>query len=176
MDSGFIDRDVTLRDGRAVHLRAMRPSDEAEILQAFERMDADARYMRFMRVVHEPNLDRLRRALASFPAGGLGIVATAPAADGVDIVGSAIFLIAGPGSSCEFAINVAADHGGAGLGGTLMTALIDAAKRRGLEDMDGFVLAENKPMLRLAARLGFSIAPDPEDRTVRLCRLHLGAR
>ncbi len=56
-----------------------------------------------------------------------------------------------------------------------MTALIDAAKRRGLQDMEGFVLAENKPMLRLAARLGFSIAPDPEDRTVRLCRLRLGA-
>jgi acetyltransferase len=174
MDSGFIDRDVTLRDGRVVHLRAMQPSDEAELLQAFERMDADARYMRFMRVVHEPNLDRLRNALASFPVGGLGIVATAPAADGIDIVGSAIFVIGSHPSSCEFAINVAADYGGAGLGGTLMTALIDAAKRRGLQDMEGFVLAENKPMLRLAARLGFSIAPDPEDRTVRLCRLHLG--
>ena len=175
MDSGFIDGDVTLRDGRVVHLRAMRPSDEAELLQAFERMDADARYMRFMRVVHEPNLDRLRNSLASFPAGGIGIVATAPAADGIDIVGSAIYVVGSDASSCEFAINVAAEYGGAGLGGTLMTALIDTAKRRGLREMDGFVLAENKPMLRLAARLGFGIAPDPDDRTVRVCRLHLGA-
>jgi acetyltransferase len=128
-----------------------------------------------MRVVHEPNLDRLRNALASFPAGGIGIVATAPAADGIDIVGSAIYVVGSDASSCEFAINVATEYGGAGLGGTLMTALIDTAKRRGLREMDGFVLAENKPMLRLAARLGFGIAPDPDDRTVRVCRLHLGA-
>ena len=174
MDLDFIDRDVALRDGRAVHLRAMRPSDEAELLQAFERMDADARYMRFMRVVHEPNMDRLRNALASFPGGGFGIVATAPAADGVDVVGSAICLVGSNASSCEFAINVAAAYGGAGLGGTLMDALIGAARRRGLADMEGFVLAANKPMLRLAAGLGFSVAPDPDDMTVRLCHLHLG--
>jgi RimJ/RimL family protein N-acetyltransferase len=174
MDSDFNGFDVTLRDGRAVHLRAMRQSDEAEILQAFDRLSPDARYMRFMRTVREINLDRLRKALASFPASGIGIVATVSAADGIDIVGSAIFVIGNDASSCEFAISVASEYGGAGLGGTLMTALIDAAKRRGLKEMEGFVLAQNKPMLRLAARLGFSIAPDPDDRSIRICRLQLG--
>ena len=37
------------------------------------------------------------------------------------------------------------------------------------------VLTENKPMLRLAAGLGFAVTPDPEDPTVRVCRLRLGA-
>ena len=55
-----------------------------------------------------------------------------------------------------------------------MKTLIDAAGRRGLQVMEGFVLAENESMLRLAKRLGFSIAPDPEDRAVRICRLQLG--
>ena len=40
--------------------------------------------------------------------------------------------------------------------------------------MNGFVLAENQPMLRLAQRLGFRIAPDPDDGSVRICSLHLG--
>jgi len=40
--------------------------------------------------------------------------------------------------------------------------------------MEGFVLAVNQPMLRLARRLGFTIAHDPEDALVRLCSLHLG--
>jgi hypothetical protein len=39
--------------------------------------------------------------------------------------------------------------------------------------MEGFVLAENEPMLRLARRLGFAIARDPEDASVRICRLDL---
>ena len=165
--------DITLRDGRVVHVRSLRPADEAELLQTFGRMSEDARYMRFMRVVREPNLERLRQALASFPEHGIGLVATVPAADGVDIVGSTIATIESDPGTCEFAINVDSKFGGSGLATALLNMLIDAARNRGLKLMEGFVLAENQPMLRLAKRLGFTIAPDPEDRTVRTCRLRL---
>jgi len=173
LKSDFTTIDITLRDGRAVHIRAMRPADEAEILQAFDRLSQDARYMRFMRSVREPNLERVRKTLASFPGSGLGIVATVPATDGIDIVGTAIFVLGGDPSTCEFAITIAADYGGAGLGRTLLTTLVDAAKQRGLKEMEGFVLAANKSMLGLAARVGFSISVDPDDRSIRLCRLRL---
>jgi len=173
MDPGFTEFGTTLRDGRAVNVRAMRTTDEAELVQAFSRMSDDARYMRFMRFVREPNLDRVRKALASFPESGFGIVATIPAADGIDIVGSATYLVGNDRTSCEFAINVATEFGGAGLASTLMHALIGAAKARGLSEMDGYVLAMNQPMLRLARRLGFSVASDPEDRAVCTCRLCL---
>jgi RimJ/RimL family protein N-acetyltransferase len=172
--SGFTEFDATLRDGRAVHIRAMRPTDEAELLQAFDRMSDDARYMRFMRSVREPNVERLRKVLASFPESGIGIVATVPAADGIDIVGSAI-LVVGGGTTCEFATTVASGFGGIGLARTLMTALIEAARQRGLKEMEGFVLAENQSMLGLARRLGFTISVDPDDRALRICRLLLRA-
>jgi acetyltransferase len=173
-DPEFVACDTPLRDGRTVHIRAIERSDETEVLQAFDRMSADARYMRFMRVVREPNRERLRKALASMPSMGFGIVATAPAADGVDIVGSATYMVGSDPLRGEFAINVDADYGGAGLGRRLMTALIDVAARRGLRELEGFVLTENKPMLRLAAGLGFAVTPDPDDPTVRICHLRLG--
>jgi RimJ/RimL family protein N-acetyltransferase len=174
IDSGLSDFDTTLRDGRTVHVRAIRAADEEEILQAFGRMSADARYMRFMRSVREPNIERLRRVLASFPDAGIGIVATVPAADGIDIVGSAVFFVGSDDpKTCEFAISVNSGFGGAGLASTLMRVLIDSAKKRGLEWMEGFVLAANQPMLRLAQRLGFNIERDPDDPTVRICRLPL---
>jgi len=173
-DFGFAEFDATLRDGRAVHLRAMRPADEAELVQAFGRMSEDARYMRFMRSVREPNLERLRAALASFPGHGFGIVATVPAADGIDIVGSAIFVIGNDRTRCELAINVGSAFGGAGLARTLLTALIESAGKRGLQEMEGFVLAANQSMLGLARRLGFTITLDPDDPAVRICRMTLG--
>ena len=162
--------DITLRDGRSVHLRASCVADESELLQAFERMSQEARYMRFMHAVREPNVDRLRHALASFPECGIGIVATVPADDGIDIVGSAIAVFGSDRTGCEFAITVAARFNGAGLATALMTALIDEAKRRGMKEMEGFVLAGNQPMLRLAKRLGFNIKSDPADASVRICR------
>lgn len=174
MSASIPEAEIKLRDGRSVRIRAVLPTDEAEIVQAFGRMSEDARYMRFMRVVREPDMGRLRKALASFPQSGVGIVATVPASDGIDIVGSAIAIVGDDPTSCEFAINVASEFGGAGLASTLMRVLIDATSRRGLKQMEGFVLAENQPMLRLAKRLGFTIAPDPEDRAIRICRLQLG--
>jgi hypothetical protein len=50
MSTSIPEADITLRDGRVVHLRAIRASDEAELLQAFDRMSEAARFMRFMRV------------------------------------------------------------------------------------------------------------------------------
>lgn len=172
-EAGFIERDITLRDGRAVHVRAVRPQDEAEIVQMFDRMSAQARYMRFMRAVREPNRDRLRGLLASFPAAGTAIVATVPAADGFDIVGSAMFVLLDDPTRGEFATTVREDFSGAGLARTLMRLLIDAARERGLKELEGIVLAENQPMLGLAHRLGFAVSVDPDDRALRICRLPL---
>jgi RimJ/RimL family protein N-acetyltransferase len=174
MEAAFTDFDATLRDGRGVRVRAMSASDDKEILQAFGRLSSEARYTRFMRAVGEVNQDRLRKTLASFPEQGFGIVATIPAADGFDIVGSAILVIEKNPSICEFAITILPEYGGAGLGRTILSALIATAKRRGLKEMEGFVLTANQPMLKLASRLGFSVARDPEDASVCNCRLSLG--
>jgi RimJ/RimL family protein N-acetyltransferase len=176
MDVAFAEFDVTLRDGRAVHVRAVGAADEEEIVQAYGRLSAETRYLRFMNSASKPDIGRFRKALTSFPDHGLGIVATVPADDGVDIVGSALYFDAGDRKTCEFAITVAAGFGGAGLATVLMRSLIDSAKRRGIGEMDGFVLSDNGPMLRLARRLGFTIAPDPDDRTVRICRLRLDSK
>ena len=156
-----------------MHVRGLRVADEAEFLQAFERLSSHARYMRFMRAVGEPDPERLHAVLASFPAAGIGIVATVPAADGIDIVASAIAVFISDRASCEFAITVASEFGGVGLATVLMTTLIDEARRRGLKEMEGFVLTQNQPMLRLAKRLGFRIESQPDDPTVRLCRMTL---
>ena len=169
----FADRTHSLRDGRSVELRAMQPSDESELLQAFERMPADARYMRFMRVVREVNLDRLRQVLRSMPDSGFGIVATAPAADGMDVVGSTILVLGKDPTRCEFAITVATPFAGSGLASTLLKALIGVARARGIVEMEGYVLASSDAMLRLARKVGFEVGRDPDDASVRLCKLRL---
>ena len=173
MPPDFEPIEIALRDGRRVLVRPLGRADEEELLQAFDRLGADARHMRFMHAVREANVPRLRQVLDSFPEKGLAIAATVPAADGIDIVGSASFILGNGGDDCEFAVTVADGWAGAGLGRALMTALVDAARRRGLREMVGFVLAENAPMLRLAARLGFAVKRDPDDYSQCVCRLGL---
>ena len=169
----FEPTEVRLRNGRTVRLRAIGPADEEELLQAFDRLGPHARYMRFMHAVREANIPRLRTALGSFPEKGLALAATVPADDGIDIVGTATFVLGADGTDCEFAVSVVDAWAGAGLGRTLMTALIEAARRRGLLEMVGFVLAQNQPMLKLAGRLGFTVRRDPDDFSQCICRLAL---
>lgn len=169
----FETRDVRLRDGRRVHVRPLAPADEDEMLQAFHRLGAEARYMRFMVAVRTPNVERLRMVLASFPEKGIAIAATVPAADGIDIVGAASCMKLPGDRACEFAITIVQDWGGAGLGRVLMESIIAAARSCGMEEMRGYILAQNAPMLRLAQRMGFATRRDPDDPSVKIATLAL---
>ena len=115
---------------------------------------------------------RLAEAFEASAAGDQGAADAALEAYG-NIVGSAIAVLTGDRSSCEFAITVASEFGGVGLVTAVMTTLIDEARRRGLKEMEGFVLTQNQPMLGLARRLGFSIKSERDDPTVRVCRMTL---
>lgn len=169
----FPPRKRSLKDGREVELRAVCPTDEAELVQAFHRMSDEARYMRFARATREPNLARLRKALESFPDSGFGIVATVPADDGIDIAGGSAYMVGNDATCAEFSISVVCEFGGTGLATHLLTALIETARARGVAELEGYVLSVNQPMLRLARRLGFSNEADPDDFSMRLCRLRL---
>jgi acetyltransferase len=75
--------------------------------------------------------------------------------------------------SAEFAIAVLSDWHGRGVGHLLMARLIETAQQSGIGELVGLVLHENKPMLAMCRKLGFSIAPVPNDATVLQVRKSL---
>lgn len=161
-------RRVTLRDGRKVILRPIVEADAAEIVQAFERLSPQSRYYRFMR--HKKQLDggTVQRGVHPQPGRDCVLVATIPAADGIDIVGAAQYVQAAEPDdrTCEFAVTVAEDWRGSGLATELLSSLLRRARSDGYDTMEGFVIAENTAMLALARALEFEAEPVPGDATV----------
>jgi len=51
--------------------------------------------------------------------------------------------------------------------------LIEVAQQSGISELVGLVLHENKPMQAMCRKLGFSIAPVPNDATVLRVRKSL---
>ena len=96
------------------------------------------------------------------------LLATIPAADGLDIVGAAQYVRASENNDkpCEFAITVAENWRGNGLGAELLPGMLRQAPVHGYATMEGSVLAENEPMLALARKLGFDVDRVPGDATV----------
>lgn len=72
------------------------------------------------------------------------------------------------GKSAEFAIAVRSDRQCRGIGRLLLDRLLALARRRGVQEIRGEVLADNHAMLTLARRLDFRISRSPEDATVLL--------
>ena len=67
------------------------------------------------------------------------------------------------GARAEYAVMVSSDLKGRGLGQRLMTHIIEYARSRGVGELFGTVLRENRPMLNLCERLGFARRPMADD-------------
>lgn len=151
-----------LRDGRTVLIRPIRAEDQALEQRFFDSLSAHTRRLRFMkpvtavnaRLVHfftHVDYDR-HMAFVCERAGHL--------------VGEARYVANPGGRSCEFAVVVADDWHRSGIARLLIEALIDAARARGMETMEGLVLRENHAMLRFIEKLGFELSPEPHEHTI----------
>ena len=74
-----------------------------------------------------------------------------------------------------FAIVIADDWQGRGLGRKLMEALIAAARTAGVVTLSDIMLSDNVSMRALVQRLGFTIGHEPGDATLRRITLDLTA-
>jgi RimJ/RimL family protein N-acetyltransferase len=168
-------RQIDLRGGRRVTVRPIVPEDRQELLDAFERLSFASRYSRFMGPVKALSERMLDRALNPVSEREHALVALAEVGGEEDIVGGARYALEPGGAACEFAIMIADDWHGVGLGSALMRELIRVARARGLQRMYGLVLSDNSAMLGLARRMGFRAGPSSEGPGVRLVTLDLDA-
>jgi len=169
----FTPIEVDLVDGRRVRLREVRADDLDEVRQAFDRLSAESRYMRFMSPMRQLSPRMLEETVHPQQKRDLALVAETDAPDGIDIVAGARCLVQPDGETCEFAVTVADGWRRVGLASRLMRELVEAGRARGLKHMEGYVLSTNQGMLDLASRLGFTARMDPHDATVTIVRLSL---
>jgi acetyltransferase len=160
-------------DGTHVTIRPIRPED-AEIERAFvAALSPEARYMRFMMALKELTPHMLERFTHIDYERDMALIAVVKRHDRELQIGVARYVMQPDNESCEFAIVVAADWQGLGLGQHFMLLLIGIARERGLRIMTGQILAANKRMLALARALGFSVEDAPDDFAMNNVRLEI---
>jgi acetyltransferase len=85
-------------------------------------------------------------------------------------LGVARYSINPDSESCEFALVVADNMRGKGLGNKLMTGLMDAARLNGLKSIEGEVLKNNTNMLKLMKLLDFKVENSSKDDKLKFVR------
>jgi GNAT superfamily N-acetyltransferase len=148
-----------LAGGERVVVRAVRASDverERAFVQALSRESSYHRFLTGGRV-SDAVIDRFIES-----RDGLALVVTAQVNGLPVIVANGNYVVTG-GEVAEFAVAVADDWQGKGIGRRLIQRLRDAAADAGLRRLRGDVLSENRRMLALMREFGFSTRRNPED-------------
>jgi GNAT superfamily N-acetyltransferase len=168
---------ATLADGRSVLVRPVLPQD-AELQQAFVRsLTPLTRRRRF----HGP-LNELPAATARYMTevdyrSHFALLAEAHEGGDAHQVAEARWVRrADEPQVADFALAVADDWQGAGLGARLMQLLKRSAAAAGVNRLAGDILLDNLPMRTWLRRTGWRFSLDPEDPAVLAVELDLARR
>lgn len=151
----------TAADGTPLHLRVARASDAPQVKVALHKLSPETRRNRFFSpmpgfsddlVRRLTDVDRHREHLVLVLRREAGL--DCPVAGGRFVILEDEFSRHG-----EFALVVGDTWQGQGIGGRILGALVDEARRRDLAYLYGHVLADNARMLAFSARQGFRIEP-----------------
>ncbi len=169
-------RSWTLRDGTRVVIRPIRPEDRQIESYFVRNLSDESRYFRFFNAVRDLSETALSRFTQVDYSREMALIALICENGRETEIGVARYVVNPHGRCCEFAIAVADAWQRKGIGSKLMHSLMDAARRRGLETMEGWVLSGNTRMLALADGLGFTIDASAGDPSLRHVVKNLATR
>jgi acetyltransferase len=149
-------------DGRDVILRPIRPEDEPLERELITGLSPESSRFRFFHIIRDISHDMLSRFCNIDYAREMAIIAEFTAGGTRRNVGVGR-LIMDSGDSGEFAVVVADDFQNNGLGLKLCDILIGIGAEKGLKSIFGIVLNDNKKMIGLSRKLGFTMERISED-------------
>ena len=138
-------------------MRPIKPEDEPLVDEMYATISEESFRGRFFQAVkHASHEMHIRQCNIDYDR-EMGIVAEAKEHDTRRIVGIGTLVTETSQKSAEYAVLVHDDYQGKGLGYKLLDVLIGIAQEKGLEEIYGFVLADNTKMLNICRKLGFAI-------------------
>ena len=162
-------------DGTVVTIRPISAADLALEQEFVDRLSASTGYQRLMSR-RRPSLDELRRFTDINPERELALIAIAPVHGGERQIGVARYVKEESSTNdAEFAIVLSDDWQGRGLGTRLLGSLLVAAKSDGVRRLVGTTMSQNRGMLALASKLGFTLARDPSSASITNLTIDLAA-
>jgi len=163
---------VQTQTGLELTIRPIRPEDAKMEIDFVENLSQRSRYLRFMNNLQTLTPEMLSRFTQIDYDREMAFIATTQNAQDETIeIAVARYTTNPDGHSCEMAIVVRDDFQHQGVGALLLQGLIRQAKSKGLRQMEGEVLTENRGMLELAKQFGFRhkvLSDDPQVTAISL--------
>lgn len=158
----------TTRTGLEVFLRPVRMSDEPLLKDLFYSLSDNSMYRRFISRRKDMPHERLQEFVIIDYSHEIAIVATLRQDEKELIVGLGQYSIDPTTHTAEVALVVRDDFQNRGIGHRLLSYLTYLARKQGLLGFTAEVLVENRPMLHLFEKMGFSMDRRTEEQVYEL--------
>ena len=169
-----LEATVSLPDGQTLLLRPIRPEDEPALQRLFATLSMEEIRLRFLHPMKTLSHKLAARLTQIDYDREMALVLYDPSSPAEATLHGVVRLSADPDNErAEYAVLLHHDMTGLGLGPMLMRRIIDYARQRGIGELYGEVLADNRPMLRLCEAFGFKKRRDPGEPDVMLVSLAL---
>jgi RimJ/RimL family protein N-acetyltransferase len=144
---------VILRDGSTMRVRPIRPDDDVKLLDLYRRLSARSLYNRFLTV---PDPDPSKAAYLAHVdyRNHFALVAEV---SGSIIAVARYFRLSDRPDRAEAAFTVADDYQRQGIGQHMLALLSRVAFEQGITTLEGHVLAQNRPMMKVLSQSGFAL-------------------
>ncbi len=152
------------RKGIELSLRPIQPADAPALVRAFANLTLEQVRMRLFYSLSELPLEMARQLCDVNPERVAAFVVTKPR--DAEILAEARVVVDRSAALAEFAIIVDAEWTGVGVAHSLMTRLIHECRHRGVSEIWGDILADNRPMLDLVQHMGFERGANPGDHSI----------
>jgi GNAT superfamily N-acetyltransferase len=157
----------TLRDGRPVEIRALKPADRDGLLGTLDRMSDESIHRRFFGPRRRFSDDEVAYYINVDFINHVALVAVLEEDGRALIVAGARYIVSKPGSA-EVAFAVDDAHQGQGVGALLMKHLAGIARRAGLAELYAEVLPGNTGMLKVFEKSGLRMGTKREQDVVHV--------
>jgi len=156
MEAAHYSVTEVLRDGSAVQIRALKPSDHDELLSAVQRMSDESIHRRFFAPKRYFSEREIQFYVNVDFVNHIALVAVLNVEGRARIIGGARYIVIQPGVA-EVAFSIDDAHQGHGVGKLLMKHLVGLARSGGLRELVAEVLPENTPMLSVFEKCGLKM-------------------
>lgn len=163
------DESAFLKNGIKVRVRAIRPSDKAMIVEAFQNLEPESIYTRFFHAKKMLTDEDLRKITEVDFDTEVALVVTIGAEGDETIIGAGRFASYTTGDgrrTAEVAFTVEEDYQGQGIAGMLLKRLTSIAREKGVVQFEAEVLSQNRAMLAVFAHSGLTVKEQYEGDTI----------
>jgi len=149
---------ITLKDGSAIFLRPIKPTDGLLLLDLFQKLSRETIYFRFLTHLNRLQPEMLKQLVEIDYESHFALAAIITADTKESIIGTCRYIVKENTNHAELTIVLRDDWQKKGLGKAMVTRVVNIARSKGLASIEILLDYRNEGMKQIFASLGYPVS------------------